>query len=267
LPLDLSASIAKLARADEHFKVLQREVSGLFQEGSPNAATFSEINQANGWCSLFIPPLDKTRQEALGVIVGDFVHNLRCALDYIVSTLAGANLTQRHQFPIADDRNWYLKNVGTHACAVANGLLGGIAHGLQEFWDLQPFQRGPDTEFDPLFSLNRFSNADKHHLILSGGTAPAGPGRVNLLANGKPIAIDGGVDLGKWRPNENFEISRIRWATPYPTQYHLKGEITVEVFFLTPAFGKYPRWQMLSLNALLGLHEHVSKIVDTFKAL
>ena len=265
--MDLSASVAKLARADKHFEELQGKVSGMFQEGSPNPATFGEIDRTSGWCSLFIPPLGQATQEALGVIVGDFTHNLRSALDYIIAELAGDRLTTRHQFPISDDRDWYIKKVGTDSCAVSDGWLGGIKRGLRDVWKLQPFQRGKDAEFDPLFSLNRFSNADKHRLVLAGTTVPAGEGQVQLAADGRVVEIDGGLDLENWRPNENFEISRIRFARPYPTQYHLKGQIAVEVFFFTPAFQNHARWQMLSLNALLGLHEHVSKIVDTFKAL
>jgi hypothetical protein len=167
LGLDLSASDAKVARARVHLETLRREIPIAIAQRNPYTARFSEIDPNSGWCSVFFTS-NSAPEHGLGVIVGDLVHNLRCALDYIIAELVSASgviLDTKHQFPIYACLNLYTKKVGTATPPDAKGPLHGITYGLQEIFDLQPFQRKPSPEADPLALVRRFSNADKHRII------------------------------------------------------------------------------------------------------
>jgi hypothetical protein len=72
----------------------------------------ADLDPDSGWCPIFV----KSQPGELGtaVILGEFVHDLRSALDYIVTALADREqirLTQYHQFPIAYTRGGYTKAV------------------------------------------------------------------------------------------------------------------------------------------------------------
>jgi hypothetical protein len=142
----------------------------------------------------------------LGIILGDFMHNLRSALDYIVAALVRENpgaLIRRQQFPIFDDHANYANG--------APGMLSGVIHGRDIIESLQPFKRTPPHD-DPLFILNHFSNADKHRLIsgyyplleqLRGGLTPA-DGMVKNEVYSSPQS---------WRPNWEM-VSARAWYAP-----------------------------------------------------
>ena len=141
LGLDLSASDAKVTRARVHLETLQREIPAAIARRKPYTPRLSEIDPDSGWCTLFLTS-NNAPEYGLGVIVGELVHNLRCALDYIIPELvsaSGATLGTKHQFPIFTCLNLYNKNVGTAALPNAKGHLRRIKYGLQEIFDLQPF--------------------------------------------------------------------------------------------------------------------------------
>lgn len=95
-----------------------------------------------------------------GLDAGDCVHNLRCALDYLVYQLIlleGKASTKRTQFPIYEtDAGW----MSGH-----DGKLKGVAKRAQSLIKAaQPFATGEGRK-DPLFHLAELSNWDKHSSI------------------------------------------------------------------------------------------------------
>lgn len=68
---------------------------------------WSDKDQETGWFRLLIRFKDEPEEFDLSVIVGDIFHNLRSALDYIVTALVdvspGAKLTRKHQFIVFDN--------------------------------------------------------------------------------------------------------------------------------------------------------------------
>ena len=141
--LDLSSSDAKIARAREHLAVLAREVPDDLAEDAPYALRFSEVDPRTGWCEVFLVPRDAGKPR-FSTVMGDVIHNLRCALDYIVTSLVDASwamLTTRHQFPIYAEEAAYIKSVGTAAGPAKGGPLTDIIHGLGLMEQVQPFRR------------------------------------------------------------------------------------------------------------------------------
>jgi len=197
--LDLSNSVAKVARANKHLDTLKAKVASL-GENAAYAARLSEIDE-QGWSSLLLGTVITSEEEPLGLIMGECIHNLRCALDYIVTALveeSGGTLTRHHQFPIFDDRDAYANRVGTQTTALPNGPLRFVTVGLKEVWDFQPFHKGPQAVFDSLFSLYRFSNSDKHRVISIAAHMPTGPGSAEVEHNGTVVEIVPTADLSTW---------------------------------------------------------------------
>jgi hypothetical protein len=90
----------------------------------------------------------------LGVLVGDFLHNLRCTLDHLVWQLVHLNdqePSERNQFPIFDTVERYR--------AKAPVYLAGSPQTLIETF--QPFHLDGDPRDHMLAVLRRLSNIDK----------------------------------------------------------------------------------------------------------
>ncbi len=97
----------------------------------------------------------------LGVLVGDFLHNLRCVLDHLVWQLVLLNEQEpsyRHQFPITDKPG---------AFAGATDSLRGVATEHQALIEqFQPYHvDGGNPSQHMLAVLRDLSNIDKHRFV------------------------------------------------------------------------------------------------------
>jgi hypothetical protein len=259
LGLDLSGSVAKIARANEHLKALNSEIDAVLDERKPYIARFDFDKNC---CSYALVLCSQYFAEPhLGIILGDFVHNLRSALDYIITALVSANpgalLRASNKFPICDEPGDYK--------AKAPRMLAGITHGLNEIRALQPFNRTP-PQYDPLFLVNFFSNADKHRVIseyypvlgpMDGGIAPK-DGMIKQQVFAPPQ---------QWRPNHEMVIARVYYTPPGPREVRFEGKLSVQIHFAAPAFGKHSKGFAIATSTLKEMSDHVTMIVETFKAL
>jgi len=237
LELDLSSCHAKLARAREHLDSLQRETTAGIKQESPYAIRVSEVDPKTGWCSISIVP-QETEKPRLSIIFGDVIHNLRCALDYVVTALVDASQTQlktSHQFPIYLDAADYVKNVGSQIKARPKGPLRGIVHGLTLIEKWQPYHTQPDPRTDPLWGIHRFSNADKHREPAT--FLPAPVGSLKFDYKGTLVDSKGVPEITDWSPDKKYVIGHMRFDPPVARDIHAKGEMSLDVRFVTPPFG------------------------------
>lgn len=269
LALDLSATDAKIARARAHFETLKGEADRSIQEHNPYTTRIVKVDKDACWYAVFLIDNEVPAEKLLGIILGDLVHNLRSALDYIVTALVdaspGAKLGRKHQFPIFDVQTEYEGCVGNNVFAHPKGPLGGVTIGLQEIWDLQPFHRKKDPRGDPLSVVHRFSNADKHRVIaqnmpfLADSVMQVFPdGIVERIQNPVPHRL--GID-------KEYEVGRVRYDAPGPANVYLKGQASVDVQFTTPAFGQHPRGLAISLSYFDAICDVIAKATERFKAL
>lgn len=266
LGLDLSSSEAKVARAKEHLEALERGVPNDLAADAPYALRFSPVDPSTGWCEVFLVPR-QTGKPRLSAVMGDIIHNLRCALDYIVTVLVDASqtkLTTRHQFPIHADESGYIKSVATPASAVKNGPLTGVVHGLGLIEQVQPYKRSPDPRRDPLWHVHRFSNADKHREPATPLVVPGGA--IQISFNGIPVEEAPVAEIPNWSPNDEHLITRIRFDPPHAYNLRASGPLKVKPYFTTPAFGTEPEHTM-SLQEIRGACEYVTMVVESFKLL
>jgi hypothetical protein len=141
----------KVLRAKEHLETI-REIDCQFASTDCEIVVKEDRDKDLGWLELQLPkpPLQ------ISVIVGECLHNLRSALDYLVWQLVLANPphepTSRNMFPICSSPELF-------ADQLKRGRLKGVSLQAQSaIEDLQPFG---DAEH-PLSVLDALNNMDKH---------------------------------------------------------------------------------------------------------
>ena len=216
LALDLGPSKAKLARAREHAETLVREAREGIGQQATHTVRITPVDPESGWHKIAIVP-EKIEKPRLSVILGDVIHNLRSALDYVIPPLveaSGAKLSTRHEFPIFLDSGDYAAQVGTKLKASGKGPLRHIEHGLVTIADWQPYNCQGNPETDPLWGVHRFSNADKHRQLTAFGYVPMGELTLKTSTGARIVERDLIEEIDDWQPDAELPFGRVRYAPP-----------------------------------------------------
>jgi hypothetical protein len=118
----------------------------------------------------------------------------------------------------------------------------------------------------PLYAVNRFSNADKHRIVAEDLPFLQETALHISPAEGIVEEIRSQVPP-RWEVDAEYEVGRIRYAEPFPAAVYLEGNVTVEVFFGTPAFAQETRGIVMPLSYVSAACDYVAKVVERFKAL
>ncbi|GEM_PF-1319005 len=186
----LAGVYAKLKRADEHLDALYAQITA-FVDDQPYGM-FPDFDPHAGEHLLRV---DVRRQTPIewSVLVGDFLHNARSALDHLTwqlvrygpKGLPDKEGTRRQvRFPIA------LTDGDFDGMVVLQYLGEEVVRALR---DIQPYTRGDRAKarFHPLATLDGLWNTDKHRLLHT-STATTGD-------ESPEITIDGPSELpGVW---------------------------------------------------------------------
>lgn len=152
-PVDL-----KLGRAQEHLDALDAD-TGRYFAGEPYRFVREYHPEGSRVAGLAIteePP------ERLALVIGDYLHNARAALDYLAWQLvlaSGITPNGRTKFPISKDPR--LKKKRRSGVVVEPGVSAPI---LAVVESLQPYH-APDPALHPLWLINELSNIDKHRTL------------------------------------------------------------------------------------------------------
>jgi hypothetical protein len=151
----------KTGRALEHLEALGAELQ-LFYEGKPyTIKRFDDIETGRHIITVQM----KDVSDRTAILAGDCVHNLRCALDHAVFSLAiyatGNIPGRRLQWPVLEtpnDKTLKQQTAGLPAEAVA----------IIE--SLQPYHAGPADAFkrSPIWQLHKLDIIDKHRRVAIG---------------------------------------------------------------------------------------------------
>jgi hypothetical protein len=154
-------------RAQAHAEALNEEIDAwldrhpyeLFGEYEPGPPEYYVFKVR------FFEPIPAT----WGILLGDFAHNARSALDHLVEALIVANTgmegSKKSQFPIVmNPCEWKrqlsrLKGVSARHISIINALQP------YQRTDSQGWHSGVIAIDDPLALLNRMSNVDKHRVL------------------------------------------------------------------------------------------------------
>lgn len=261
--LDLEASRAKLRRATVHIDALERELERVVNSSKPYTVALGTIDEAAGWVSLDLVARPLVDNE-IGVMFGDAVHNLRGALDFIVTACvehAGAVPKTSHGFPIALSEPEYRK-------LLRGGRLDGVTEGLPIFEFVQPYNMNVATpRASALWHVQTFSNSDKHR---SPAITHYRLGQCNVKFTGAdgeyPVewrAADGGDQVSA-DPGVRTEVMQLRFDHPFPKGFTLaEAYITLTSVLWVPEF-KDERAVGVLFRELGPIRDEVAKIIEVF---
>jgi hypothetical protein len=191
------------------------------------------------------------------LMIGDCVHNLRSALDYLVWELAGADPKDIHtMFPIYTNPTKYAQGARTRIARLPAEVQVLIEK-------LQPYNSAPTEELankSALAALNRLNNADKHQLLTFIAAMPNAGNIVFTIPERapKPQHRIQAFDV----PLEHDAIvAELTFENDMTPKTNMKAEVVPNVAFgESVGFGR--RMAVLSLRTII---EQVTMIVQVFK--
>jgi hypothetical protein len=149
----LESARLKLVRAEEHLKVILKTIERLVAKQG-NVAFEEDREAQEGAIRIRLPAADPD----LPAIAGDFLYNVRSAMDHVVYQLVAVNgqtYEPSNHFPICSVPVNFLNEIKRHR-------LDGVSAKAQTIIEtLQPYHRGNEI----LLVLDALHNIDKHRTI------------------------------------------------------------------------------------------------------
>jgi hypothetical protein len=229
MALDLRSVNAKIEWARKHAESVENEVMAWIQ-GSPYKGKPS-VNRNHTLYTMTHLVLKAPSLERWALMIGDFFHNLRSALDHLVYTIAvdvtGQNPPPRARkwsFPVSRDcpdfteKRWRVD---------PQNVLGDTVWTAIE--RVQPCHR-PHPELPPLLRLlEEFDNADKHRLLQFATEDIVGGEIQNIhSARGQGLNIKE-VRVYK-NPQHGTPIATISFNVPTPdVKYHFEALLALNL--------------------------------------
>jgi len=252
----LEGSAAKVKRASLHLETLHTEIRG-FVKSEPKPYRF--VSKVDVETSRYLLRIVIEREPPIewSLITGDFVQNLRAALDYLVWQLVIANgrePSHRNAFPLFDGR----PELGSQEARTWSRMVRGVSTDALDFIEYcQPYRGGDGPGAHLLTALRELSNEDKHRTLLAAYSAiEANPGAMDFEVVGVRDVrspVEGGkVYAG--RPLNNYDLvleSPVVITGPNP-EVKLNGELPMDV-----GFG----WKPVPLQGLRQMVQSVAEIV------
>lgn len=176
----------KVKRAQEHLEDIER-YAGSYADSHPyETVPVKQAKRKEGTWRYRLRFIEQP-DPWIAILLGDFVHNLRSALDHVVV----ASVPKKHQFragfPIAERDPW--RKVGRRFTErnpeVRKSFLGkinGLSPEAQAFVkSCQPYHR-PDRSHENIsFIISSLENADKHRKLITISTGLERPSRTVTL--------------------------------------------------------------------------------------
>ncbi|MCE9621865.1 MAG: hypothetical protein K8R99_05915 [Actinomycetia bacterium] len=154
----------KLARAREHARTLHEESRAFFEQDLYRfVVDVHNDGRKHVWRTDCDPP---SLPDHFAALLGDFVHNLRSALDHLAWQLVLLNGGEPHeltQFPIRSAEFRYIDRVAQPAVVVRGGV-SDIA--LSKIRAVQPYATEGGTRDSGLWWLHKLNVIDKHRHLL-----------------------------------------------------------------------------------------------------
>jgi hypothetical protein len=249
---------AKVERAREHLKTLYKEIDA-FIESEPHEIV-SEFDAETLTRIVRLRVLREPDETAWAVLLGDFLHNLRSALDHLVWQLVllnGAEPGAHNQFPISSRRDTYWRAKKDGAPSVRDHRLRGVAEAHRRVIDeVQPYRRGADAQKDPLAILRQLSNVDKHQVLHAALIAVVEPNPDAFAAEGDERGV-AEFEFNSGPLEDGAEVLRIRVRSDNPNAHvHVKAPISMGI-----GFGE----QAVNAHVLPNLLGQVGLIVNTLR--
>jgi len=219
----------KLVRARGLYEGLIEEIERVLTsptEGRPDA------NADGSFSSHYWPTAEP--HPAMSLMLGEFAHNARSALDNLVTALVvrnGGTPKGHHKFPLTTHSNDWANSVVEPWPDL--GPLAGVTHeDLDLIHDVQPFH-ADDPAGHPLALVGRVNNADKHQM-LHAAIAYTAPDADQEILEVIPATTQAEI---VWTPARSTlltpgdEVTRYRFVGPVPDQWRVKLNWPLAIVF------------------------------------
>jgi hypothetical protein len=160
----------KVGRAERHLEELKTEISE-YSKIRPYEAVRDRQLDPNAY--VYRAHLREDPPPCLALIVGDFIHNLRSALDHVAVALSKAKWKSKAHFPFVEHDLWetdietgeYVSKWATDRELWARYTSGMAEEPLAIIKALQPYRSAEDAATHPLRILHTLDNTDKHRRL------------------------------------------------------------------------------------------------------
>jgi hypothetical protein len=256
--MDLSGARAKLERAKEHLQLLDETVRDvrLASGGDSSLVLRALYRSTSESFELRVISMPQYPLTEWGTVLGDYVQNLRSALDHAAYQLVASGSApndaalRRSQFPICDTHDLFDSEVPHRLSGVAPLAMSVVK-------EAQPFEYY-DIDISPMRILRELSNRDKHRLLIPLLVAPDDLPASSFHVHGAEVAAvttAPHVPLGE---GSTVAEVRLRQVTTDKPVLSIEGGLPIYMSLGTPA-GYASVW----LNAMRGRVERVLDQLDT----
>jgi hypothetical protein len=186
----ITAVNLRLDRAGEHFEDLKQLVTH-YEHSKPY--TVSDGIEGEDEEHVYRLKFTSQPDDRIAVIAGDFLHNVRSALNYLMRGLVPSARKDKTQFPIFS-RDPFARDPVTRKYVVRDPALrrswntyveGADPRVLAYIKDIQPYSVGSRTgHIHRLIAVNWLSNSDKHRELIVTPCGLEDPERIIRLPNG-----------------------------------------------------------------------------------
>ncbi len=271
----------KVKRAEKHMVDIQQEA---LRYASRHPYEFTRIRLPDSQNEIRMRfRITEQPDPMIAVMLGDFVHNLRSALDYVVVACVLKQRRSKASFPIIFKNIFAKDKCGEFVVndAKSREYFETATEGLRPearaiIVGCQPYQHGNDAHLSRLGILSRLENADKHRQLITigcggqdftisftlcGFTEPFKYNR--LLATGTKILNDNTV-IPYVLPARGIQHPNGSLVPPSNMEMHLTG--TAKILVKVPRIGgNQPTDDFLLDNILAGTLSDVRFIIERFE--
>lgn len=164
----ISHAKLKAERAHEHLEAARAEIESFYKLNAPVLTEEDHPEEGEFWLYVAFPD----PPERVFILVGDFLHCLRSALDYIawdLCIIGDAKINPYSQFPIIGELTPKASDTFTRH---TKGMPNDARRIIEK---LQPYHARNAYRNSPLWRLNKLAIIDKHHRVpLAGITYDVG---------------------------------------------------------------------------------------------
>ncbi len=161
--------LLKLTRAHEQFYAIKADIVAFIKDDLQRpAGTLQYVDTNAEWHDILWDGV-QAPDPMLGVKVGEFIHNVRSALDHLAWGLvlcSGGTPTRDTMFPIYQSHGEWITVLEKPRPNGRASPLEGVAKGARALIKAaQPYHEGKRAVSHPLMKLVRLSNEDKHRRL------------------------------------------------------------------------------------------------------
>lgn len=232
----LDGIAAKIHRADEHIGNLNAEITSFLRDNYRVGRHFDAESRQYRFTAFG----DATVPLRVAVIIGEIVHQLRSALDHVITQLnaigPGGGKADVLEFPIC-------RSASSFKRACGRGKIEGVSvAAATRIQQLQPYRTSDPAEHASLYVLHDLDITDKHRLLLTVVAVVYHADRLEIDAKRdvEVIGMSPPIPREGVRPSKDgTEVFSIDFGEKFDPDVDVKGNFSFQIAFDHPGVLKH----------------------------